>query len=131
MMKSLRSIGLYILAAGLIFTLAFVKQSNGLKAKEFAQKIKATPGAQVIDVRTPEEFNTGYITGAINIDWNNDNFDRRIAKVDKNKPTFVYCRSGRRSADAAKAMREMGFKEVYELSGGIQSWESAGLPVKK
>jgi rhodanese-related sulfurtransferase len=130
-MKSVKSIGLYILAAGLIFMLAFVRQSNGLKAKEFAQKIKATSGAQIIDVRTPEEFSTGYIIGAVNIDWNNDNFDRRITKVDKNKPTFVYCRSGRRSADAAKVMRDMGFKEVYELSGGIQSWESAGLPVKK
>lgn len=129
--RTLKSIGLYIISAILIFTFAFAKQGNTLKPKEFAQKIKATPNAQVIDVRTPGEFKTGFIEGAVNIDWNGGDFDTHISTVDKNKPTFVYCRSGKRSADAAEEMREMGFKEVYELSGGIQAWEFSEMPIKK
>ncbi len=129
-MRSLKTIGIYFLAAGLIFILAFAKQGNGLKLKEFAQKIKETPTAQVVDVRTPEEFSEGYISGAVNIDWNNDRFAEQVSKIDKDKPTFVYCHSGRRSSSAAEKMRAMGFKEVYELSGGIQSWRSTGLPIK-
>lgn len=130
-MRIFKSIGLYIIAAILIFTFAFAKQGNSLKPKEFAQKIKATPGAQIVDVRTPGEFSTGYIAGAINVDWNSGTFDTEISRVDKTKPTFVYCRSGKRSADAAEEMREMGFKEVYELSGGIQAWEFSEMPMKK
>ena len=129
-MTSLKNIAICILAAGLIFMLACAKHGNTLKAEEFAQKIKETPKAQVVDVRTSEEFADGYIAGAVNIDWNNDNFSQQISKMDKNEPTFVYCHSGRRSSAAAEKMRAMGFEEVYELSGGIQSWRSAGLPVK-
>lgn len=130
-MRLLKSIGLYIISAILIFTFAFAKQGNSLKPKEFEQKIKAIPNAQVIDVRTPGEFKTGYIAGAVNIDWNSHHFDEQISKIDKKRPTFVYCRSGKRSADAAEEMREMGFEHVYELSGGIQAWEFSEMPIKK
>ena len=98
---------------------------------KFAQKIKATAGAQVVDVRTPEEFSEGYLKGAVNINWNEDDFETNVAKLDKNKPAFVYCRVGKRSSAAAKKMRDMGFKEVYELDGGILDWEAEHLPLTK
>lgn len=129
MIKFLKSNGIYLLAGVLIFVYAFSRQGEGLSAAEFAKKIKETVNAQVVDVRTPEEFAEGYIDNAKNIDWNNDNFEKKINNLDKDKPTFVYCQSGNRSSSAARKMREMGFTNVYELSGGIRSWRSADLPL--
>ncbi len=130
MIKFLKSSWIYLLAGALIFVYSFAKQGEGLSPKEFAKKIKETTNAQVVDVRTPEEFAGGYIADAKNIDWNNDNFDKKISNLDKDKPTFVYCQSGNRSGSAAKRMKEMGFTNVYELSGGIRAWRSADLPLQ-
>jgi len=106
--------------------------SNGgnpvLDAKSFSEKLKATPNAVLLDVRTPEEFSKEYIEGALLADWNSDDFQRRIDAIDKNAPVFVYCLSGGRSSSAAKKMRNDGFKEVYELDGGIMQWRSNNLP---
>jgi len=107
--------------------------SNGgnpvLDAKTFSEKLKATTNAVLLDVRTEEEFAKEYIEGALLADWNSNDFQRRIDAIDKNAPVFVYCLSGGRSSSAAAAMRKQGFKEVYELQGGIMKWKSAGLPV--
>jgi thioredoxin 1 len=107
--------------------------SNGgnpvLDAKTFSEKLKSTPNAVLLDVRTPGEFSKEYIEGALLADWNSDDFQRRIDAIDKNVPVFVYCLSGGRSSSAAAAMRKQGYKEVYELQGGIMKWKSAGLPV--
>lgn len=107
--------------------------SNGgnpvLDAKSFSEKLKSTSNAVLLDVRTPGEFSKEYIEGALLADWNSDDFQRRIDAIDKNAPVFVYCLSGGRSSNAAAAMRKQGYKEVYELQGGIMKWKSAGLPV--
>jgi len=107
--------------------------SNGgnpvLDAKTFSEKLKAASNEVLLDVRTPEEFSKEYIEGALLADWNSDDFQRRIDAIDKNAPVFVYCLSGGRSSSAAAAMRKQGYKEVYELQGGIMKWKSAGLPV--
>jgi thioredoxin 1 len=102
--------------------------STNLLAADFQTKIKETENAVIIDVRTPEEFAGGFIENAINIDWNNSNFNSNILKIDKSKPVFVYCLSGGRSGKAAAQMRSEGFKEVYELNGGMMAWRSAALP---
>lgn len=99
-----------------------------LSAEEFSSRIKELPSVPIIDVRTPGEFSKGHLQNAKNIDWNGNSFEDGIAKLDKSKPVFVYCASGRRSSDAADHMRDKGFKEVYELEGGIMKWRSAGLP---
>ena len=65
---------------------------------------------------------------AKNIDWNGNDFQVQVSQLDKSKPVFVYCLSGGRSSSAAKQMRESGFKQVYELSGGIMKWRAADLP---
>ena len=100
-----------------------------LEAKTFSEKLKSTPNAVLLDVRTEEEFAKEYIEGALLANWNGNDFQRRIDAIDKNAPVFVYCLSGGRSSSAAAAMRKQGYKEVYELQGGILKWKSAGLPV--
>jgi len=99
-----------------------------LTATEFAGKIKTLPNAPVLDVRTPGEFSNGHLVNALNADWNGNDFQKQISTLDKSKPVFVYCQSGRRSAAAASHMRSDGFKEVYELNGGIMKWRAENLP---
>lgn len=105
-----------------------VTQTQVLNSIEFQKKIQDTPNAIVVDVRTPDEFNRGHLQNAINIDVNNENFGNQIGRLDKTKPVLIYCLSGSRSAYAAKVMRTNGFKEVYDLSGGMMKWRAAGLP---
>ncbi|MBS1764093.1 MAG: thioredoxin family protein [Bacteroidetes bacterium] len=100
-----------------------------LSPQLFSEKIKEMPEASIIDVRTPEEFESGHLQNALNIDWNGNNFETEISKLDKSKPVFVYCLSGSRSASAAKMMRSQGFKTVYQMDGGIIKWNGANLPV--
>jgi thioredoxin len=99
----------------------------------FAEKIKATPNAQILDVRTPEEFTSEHIDKATNINWLGNDFVANAEKLDKSKPVFVYCKSGGRSAKASAKLAELGFKTIYELQGGIMKWNAAGLskPSKK
>jgi len=101
--------------------------NTNLSAVDFNKKMESLPEGNIVDVRTPQEFSEGHIKNAINIDWNGSAFDAQISKVDKTKPVFVYCLGGGRSASAASRMREMGFKEVYELDGGMMAWRSSGL----
>jgi len=99
-----------------------------LSAKAFSEKIHETPESTIIDVRTPEEYSQGHIENAHNINWNDDNFEAEINKVDHEKPVFVYCLSGGRSSAAAEKMKSLGFKEVYELNGGMLKWRAENLP---
>lgn len=101
---------------------------TNLSATEFAEKMKELPSAILLDVRTPEEFSKGHLQSAKNFDWNGNEFDKQIASLDKSKPAFVYCLSGGRSSSAAKKMRSEGFREVYEMEGGIMQWRAANLP---
>jgi thioredoxin len=94
---------------------------------EFSQKITNKNKVQIIDVRTPEEFKKEQIAGAINENWNDPNFANNISKYDKSKPIFVYCLSGGRSKKAAEKMANLGFKEIYELQGGIMKWNAEGF----
>lgn len=98
-----------------------------LEAPEFAQKMKENPGAAVLDVRTPGEFNKGHIAGAVNVNWKGDGFDAGISGLDKSRPVFIYCLSGGRSSSAAAKMLADGFLNIYELKGGMMKWRAAGL----
>jgi len=102
-----------------------------LTVVEFAEKINELPDAPVIDVRTPSEFSQGHLLKSVNIDWQGHSFIEQITMLDKSKPVLIYCRSGRRSAEAAKKMRAEGFKEVYELNTGILGWKEAGYEEQK
>ena len=98
-----------------------------LEAPAFAEKIKNTPNAQILDVRTPQEFAGDHIENAKNINWLNADFATNAATLNNTKPVFVYCKAGSRSNKAAAKLAEMGFTTIYDLQGGILKWEATGL----
>lgn len=77
----------------------------------------------LVDVRTPEEYAAGSVEGAENIDFFDEDFKTQFAKFDKEKPVYIFCKSGNRSAKASKILSEMGFKKIYDVEGGYLSWE--------
>ena len=79
---------------------------------------------QLIDVRTPAEYNEGYIENAILIDYKAEDFKDKIQILDREKPVYMYCRSGRRSAFASTILKDLGFKEVVDLEGGYLAWSN-------
>ncbi|HOY49404.1 MAG TPA: rhodanese-like domain-containing protein [Chryseolinea sp.] len=101
-----------------------VNASRGIEKLDvatFQSKVKESSNAVVLDVRTAEEFKTGNIEGAINIDFKASDFEQKIANLDKSKTYFVYCLSGIRSAKAADRMSELGFTSLYTLDGGYRA----------
>ncbi len=97
-----------------------------LNPKEFQSKIEIEK-VQLIDIRTPQEFELGYIEGAVNIDFYHAAFIESMAKLDKEKPLALYCKSGGRTKDALRALSKEGFKTIYALNGGLLSWEKDGF----
>ena len=102
--------------------------ATNLGAADFQKKTQEA-GVVILDVRSAGEFMTGHIEGAINIDVEGYTFDGDIAKLDKSKTYAVYCHSGRRSGIAVGKMSDAGFTSLYNLDGGIQVWQGAGLPL--
>jgi len=111
----------------LLFSFASCKGQQDSSRKlgpDAFEKGISQPDIQVLDVRTAGEFRSGHIKNALQADWNNkQQFNERIQYVDKNKPVYVYCLVGGRSADAADWMRQNGFKNVMELVGGMNAWK--------
>ena len=96
--------------------------------KEFAE-LTADPNVVILDVRKADEFAEGHIAGAMLIDqFQSDFMEQAKAKLPKDKTIAVYCRSGRRSANAAGKLADVGYKCV-NLKGGIIAWKEAGMPV--
>ena len=95
---------------------------QNIQASE-VQKVLNEQKAVLMDVRTPGEVNNGYIDGTEKfINFNDAKFEAELEKLDKNKTYIVYCASGGRSAKASNLMVEKGFKNVYNLLGGIGAW---------
>jgi rhodanese-related sulfurtransferase len=118
----------------LFFTFTSCRAQPGATAKmkpdEF-QKAIAGNNMQVLDVRTAAEFNTGHIKSSLQADWTKqEQFLDRVQYVDKDRPVYVYCLVGGRSAAAADWMRNNGFKNVVELAGGINAWKAAEKPLE-
>ena len=82
---------------------------------------------QLLDVRTHEEYEVSHLKNAQNICVTSDNFREKVAVLDKQKPVYVYCKKGGRSAQAAQILKDMGFTKVYDLQGGLTSWQDSGL----
>lgn len=81
---------------------------------------------QLVDVRTPEEYEAGYIKNAMNINIKDKAFLESTVLLDKTKPVYVYCMMGGRSTSAAKALEEAGFTKVYNYKGGFKEWAKNG-----
>jgi rhodanese-related sulfurtransferase len=97
---------------------------SNLSQTEWAKALTKQPEAVILDVRTEEEFESGYIPNAKNIDLRmGPGFIDEINTLEKNKSYYVYCRSGARSAQAVQLMRDLGFNQTYNLLGGILNWE--------
>ena len=101
---------------------------TNMNVEDFSKKT-AESGVVILDVRTPGEFMTGHIQGAQNIDFESGSFESQIESLDKNGTYAVYCRSGNRSGQAVKVMQDAGFKNIYNLDGGVIDWANSGLPL--
>ncbi len=104
------------------------EQVINLKVNEFAQKI-ADPAVVILDVRTPAEFASGHIAGAVNVDFESGSFDQDIQKLENSQTYAVYCRSGNRSGQATSIMAKNGFSSVFNLNGGVLDWAALGQPL--
>ncbi len=111
-----------------VLSLGVSKAQTNLSSQEFVAKIKETKNAQLLDVRTPQEWAAGKVASSNCINFNDAAFKQQIEKLDKNKPVFVYCAAGGRSSKAAPILKEAGFKYIYNLTGGgYKDLEKAGL----
>lgn len=125
MKKTLIVLGLIALALGIGFMARTGESATQtatithLKGTSYMNTFTTTPGALLIDVRTPQEYAQGHLAGAINIDIEAPTFIDEIKKLDPSTPTFVYCRSGNRSGQAIAIMKKLGFTSLTDLSGGI------------
>lgn len=100
-----------------------------MPAAEFRSEIQSH-NTQLVDVRTPEEFDESHISGAVNIDVKSADFmPRAMQSLSKERPVYVYCRSGRRSLQAGEMLAKKGYR-VVNLSGGIIEWTGNNLPVE-
>ncbi|HTQ27317.1 MAG TPA: rhodanese-like domain-containing protein [Puia sp.] len=127
-MKSLR---FGMISPLLVLTFGCFGQNDPVLSPADFQKQIDQKNIQVLDVRTPSEFNSGHIKQSMLADWNNQSqFMDRVKYLDKSKPVYVYCLSGGRSSAAARWMRENGYQSVYELQGGIRAWKTASLPLE-
>lgn len=97
---------------------------KNLTQDQWKEALDNDQNAQVLDVRTEEEFIEGYIPSAKNIDiYKGQGFLDEINKLDKSKSYYVYCRSGARSAQACALMNDNGIENANNLMGGITDWE--------
>ena len=93
-----------------------------LNATEYKTQV-VNKDVQLVDVRTAAEFNQGALDNALNIDFfQKENFRSKMEKLDKEKPVYLYCRSGARSNKAATLLDKMGFTKIYDLKGGFLGW---------
>lgn len=108
----------------------FAQQYQLVGPKDFQAKMKSQKGV-LIDVRTPGEFNKGYIEGAQLMNIFNDDFEAKLDKLDKNQVYYVYCAVGGRSNECTELMKKKGFKNIVELDGGFNRWSKEKMPVAK
>jgi rhodanese-related sulfurtransferase len=79
----------------------------------------------LIDVRTFEEYSDGHIKGAVNVDYYKENFfNSYFENIDKNKPLYIYCKSGNRSRRTSDKLINQGFLKIYDLKDGYVSWSN-------
>ncbi len=126
----------------LFFTVLNVACNNGQSSKSSEKKDNVsviTPAEYqeksmnqlIVDVRTPDEFNSGHIEGAINIDFFSTDFLEQIEQLDKSETIYIYCRSGKRSSKATPKILGLGFEHVVDLKGGIKNWTKSNQKLVK
>lgn len=106
-----------------------VAVAKDVSVKEFKSLI--ADDVILLDVRRPIEYNAGHLAGSININFFDDDFLQQVSKLDNSKTLLIYCASGGRSSGAMKKIKGSGFAKMYNMLGGISSWQGAGFEVVK
>jgi len=106
-----------------------VQNISVAEAKALIDRNAVSADFIILDVRTPSEYAQGHIPGAVNLDYY-ASFEASLSAFDKTKTYLVYCRTGNRSASAARLMLDNGFAAIYNMQGGINAWISGGLPLE-
>lgn len=133
----LSGLGFIIVVLGAWFAFQFTTASvfreiNASEAHRLIRDQRSDSNFIVLDVRTPEEFAQGYLPEKtpLNLNFYAADFREQLAQLDREKTYLVYCRTGNRSSQTVELMKELGFRRVYDLQGGIVAWQSADLPIK-
>jgi len=101
------------------------------QANVLIQQEKDNPDFVIIDIRTPGEFKSGHIKGAVLLDYYSKDFKKNMQALDKNKTYLIYCRSANRSARTLSLIKDMGFRSIYNMDQGLIGWGKNGFTVVK
>ena len=126
-MKNFLGILAISLSSMLVAQAAEPAHVDGKAATVLVQMKKAT----VLDVRSAEEYAEGHIDQAVNIDFLDDSFESKVAKLDKAKPYLVHCAGGGRSTNSLEVFKKLGFTNITHLDGGLKAYTKAGGAVTK
>jgi len=108
------------------------QQIGTLAPQQAYETIQANQGNadfELLDVRTPEEYQSGKIAGAIDIDFYASDFQQQLGRLDRDKQYLIYCHTGNRSGQTLTIMQNLGFMHVEDIGGGIAAWAQQGLPI--
>ena len=100
-----------------------VQQESKVISQDEMKTLLQMDNVQLLDVRTPQEYELGFIADAKNIDFLSPTFLEEVEKLDKKKPIIVYCEKGGRSAKCAEKLKQVGFAKIYDLEGGYSKWK--------
>lgn len=102
-----------------------------LNVQEFAKQLQIDSTIQLVDVRTWGEYMTSHLKNASWFDFYKPDFKEKIATLDKSKPVYLYCASGRRSYESMQILNSLGYTKVVHLKGGINAWNGENMPVTR
>lgn len=132
-MVAMKSLFSFVMALAIFsfIHVASAADAKNISIDEAAKLVKTDTNIVVLDVRTPKEFEAGHIKGATNINFNDKDFAKRIAALDKNKTYIIHCAAGGRSGKACEQAKAMDFKNMLHMNQGFNAWKEAGKPIEK
>jgi rhodanese-related sulfurtransferase len=103
-------------------------KTSHLNVKDAHELMQSRPDITIVDIRTAEEFEMSYVEGALNIDFQSEVFKFKLSELDNNTEYLIHCHSGERSLAALEIFKELKFKHIYHMDGGMRAWAQAELP---
>ncbi len=119
--------------AFLLIIMSCSSQDQSIIKSIDAEELKSLTKNDIIllDVRTPAEYENGKIEGALTIDYRSSEFKSELSKLDNSKEIIVYCAAGGRSTRASNMLKDLGFKTIYNYTGGFNDWKARGEKIVK
>ncbi|MBW1889079.1 MAG: rhodanese-like domain-containing protein [Deltaproteobacteria bacterium] len=105
---------------------AAIQNISAEMSADLIEKYRSNPDFVILDIRTPAEFEAGHISGAHMLDFYSKSFANDFSRLDPGKIYLIYCRSGNRSGQLMKAIRELGFEMIYNMELGLVDWVGQG-----